>query len=207
MPTSTIPDITITPAPPVEDSQPASTTQSSLPEPIVQAFRKVPKEIRTRWSDSDPFYVCVYCSIDDDDSSSLPFQMREEVAKVPPISKLPRVLLPLHRYASPPYLHYGFLLTFDQITSFVHSRDPSMPITTDLGLLSIKTDDFVENCLTEIVGLPVYLERALNAPDTSYIIACLVDNYSIQSSMKCNKMPKEEHIRSSPRFWCRITSC
>ena len=129
----------------------------------------------------------------------------EEVAKVSPMSKLPRVLLPLHEY--PPYLHYGFLLTFDQITSFVHSRDPSIPITTDLGLLSIKTDRFVAKCLTEIVDLPIYLGRALNAPDTSYIIACLVDNYSIQSSMKCNKMPKEEHIRSSPRFWCHDFSC
>ncbi|ETW86686.1 hypothetical protein HETIRDRAFT_423795 [Heterobasidion irregulare TC 32-1] len=177
MSTSTVLDITITPAHPVEDSQTASTTQSSLPEPIVQAFRKVPKEIHPRWSDSDPFYT------------------REEVAKVPPMSKLPRALLPLHKYASPPYLHYGFLLTFDQITSFVHSRDPSIPITTDLGLLSIKTDDFVEKCLTEIVGLPIYLERALNAPDTSYIIACLVDNYSIQSSMRHNKIPKEKHIR------------
>ncbi|ETW86682.1 hypothetical protein HETIRDRAFT_166199 [Heterobasidion irregulare TC 32-1] len=89
MTTLSIPDITITPALPDEDSRRTCTTPSaSLPGSIIHTFRDVLKELHPRWSDADLIIT------------------EEELAKAPPMSKLPRIL-PRNGMPSPPCLQYG----------------------------------------------------------------------------------------------------
>ena len=123
------------------------------------------------------------------------------MAKAPPLSKLPNALLPQDAKALPPYLHYGLPMTLEQITSFVQSRDPSIQIFADHGQLSNKVEKLVADCFSVQIGLPVYLERVLNAPDTRFI-QCLLDNYIVKALFQREEMPKTEHIRSLPCFWC-----
>ena len=86
-----------------------------------------------------------------------------------------------------------------QIASLAQSRDPSIPIHTELRHVQAKR--LVEDYLTKIIELPVYLECVLNAPNTPYVV-CMVDNYGIESCMESNEMPKAEHIRLSSRLRC-----
>ena len=123
------------------------------------------------------------------------------MAKVPPLSKLPNALLPQDAKALPPYLHYGLPMTLEQINSFVQLRDPSIQLFADHGQLSNKVEKLVADCFTEEIGLPAYLERVLNAPDTCFIL-CLLDNYIVKALFQREEMPKKEHIRSLPRSRC-----
>ena len=99
------PDVTITPAPSVDDIQMELTTPSiPLPKHIVHAFREVSKEIQPRWSNSDPIYVSVSFIIDNCDSTSLPFTDEGRSGKGPASVQ---ELLPQDAMTLPPYLHYG----------------------------------------------------------------------------------------------------
>ena len=129
------------------------------------------------------------------------WQTKAEVAKVSPLPNLPRALVPRSGMEVPPCLLYGLPISREQIFSLAKLRDPNMQLFAKSGLISIEVKRLVTDSLTKEISWPVYLDRALNTPDTPYVL-CILDNFSIEACVECNEMPKGEHIRASSCLPC-----